>query len=182
MLEIPLSTLGLLANILTGLVATNYAMATEPWESRKELYCLAINSYWEARGEGFDDKIATAQVVMNRVQSTRYPDDVCAVVTQGPVREVWSTRKDPSLAPSERRYFPIRNRCQFSWYCDGKNDRVTSRQGWEDSVIAAYLVYNGYGEDKVDGATHYCAYKQVTPRWASKMVVTAKLEGHAYLK
>lgn len=177
MLEIQMTTLGLLANIVAGLFSTNLQI-----QAHEELYCLALNSYWEARGEGFDEKIATAQVVMNRVQSGRYPDDVCAVVTQGPVREAWSTRKNPNLAPSERRYFPVRNRCQFSWFCDGQKDSVTSLQGWEDSVIAAYLVYNGYGEDKVAGATHYYAYEQVTPRWASAMAVTAKLRGHAYLK
>lgn len=46
------------------------------------LLCLAMTVYHEARGEGFAGQAAVAAVVMNRVRSPRFPDDVCAVVTQ----------------------------------------------------------------------------------------------------
>ncbi len=182
MLDMPVSVVSILLNIIIGLVTSPTLMHTASIQEHKQLYCLAANSYWESRGESLDDKIATAQVVMNRVDSRKYPDDICSVITQGPKRESWKTKQDPTLSNAERKYYPIRNRCQFSWYCDGRSDMITNLDGWEDSVIAAYLVYIGYGEDKVDGATHYYAHKKVTPRWASSMLVTAKLTGHTYLK
>ena len=99
-----------------------------------------------------------------------------------PIKESWKTRKDPTLEQDDRVYYPTRNRCQFSWYCDGRSDDVNNLDGWEDSVIAAYIVYMGFGEDMVNGATHYYAHKKVNPNWAATMVVTAKLDGHTYLK
>ena len=44
--------------------------------------CLAMNVYHEARNQSFIGQVAVAQVVMNRVHDTRFPDDVCEVVTK----------------------------------------------------------------------------------------------------
>ena len=72
------------------------------------LVCLALNVYHEARDQPFIGQVAVAQVVMNRVKDERYPDDVCGVVKQG-LTYSWDTD------------YPVLNRCQFSWYCDGKS-------------------------------------------------------------
>ena len=71
------------------------------------ILCLALNVYHEAKNQPFIGQVAVAQVVMNRVYDERYPDTICEVVEQGPT---YSWKPD----------FPIRNRCQFSWYCDGR--------------------------------------------------------------
>ena len=47
------------------------------------LVCLAMNVYHEARSQSTAGQIAVAQVVINRVNDSRYPDNVCDVVTQG---------------------------------------------------------------------------------------------------
>ena len=65
------------------------------------LMCLALNVYFEARNDTMVGQYAVAQVVINRVQSSKFPNDVCSVVKQ--------SRNDGT--------------CQFSWYCDGKSDR-----------------------------------------------------------
>ena len=183
MLEISMGAFTFLLNVLAGISFTSSIAATEDrHEMHENLYCLALNSYWEARGEKVDAKLATAQVVMNRVDNEAYPNDACSVNTQGPERESWKTRQIPDLEPEQRVYYPVRNKCQFSWYCDGKSDSVSNMDGWEDSILAAYLVYSGLGEDKVNGATHYYAHKQVTPSWSTSMTVTVKLGGHTYLK
>ena len=44
--------------------------------------CLSLTIYYEARGEDIFGQLAVAQVVMNRVESSRYPNDTCEVVTQ----------------------------------------------------------------------------------------------------
>jgi len=180
MLEVSLVTISVLINIVTGLTNLEEDYYLEDYN---EIYCLAINAYHEARGEGFDDKLATTQVVMNRVDSFDYPETACDVVTQGPIVESWKTRKDPTLTEMEREYYPKRNRCQFSWFCDGRSDLIYDMEdGFEDSVIAAYLTHSGWGEDIVNGATHYYAHDKVTPSWAKDMRVTIKLNGHTYLK
>ena len=48
------------------------------------LMCLALNTYHEAKNQSMIGQVATAQVVMNRVADSRYPNTVCEVVKQGP--------------------------------------------------------------------------------------------------
>ena len=86
----------------------------------KQAVCLANNMYHEARSQGLAGQLAVSLVVLNRVKDSRYPNTICEVVHQGPVRESWKT-KGKDVADSERNYYPIRHRCQFSWYCDGKD-------------------------------------------------------------
>mgnify|MGYP003653457068 CR=1 FL=1 len=178
MLEVSLYALTVLVQIVSGIAGYSLMSIT----NQEELYCLAVNAYHEARGESFDDKFAVTQVVMNRVESTKYPDDVCGVITEGPLRESWKTRQHSNLETQDRIFYPVKHRCQFSWYCDGKSDIIYNIDGWEDSVIAASLVYTGFGEDIVKGATHYYAHDIVSPSWAERMEVTVKLKGHTYLK
>ena len=66
--------------------------------------CLANAVYFESRGESVRGQIAVAQVVMNRVFSPFYPNDVCGVVYQNAHRH---------------------NACQFTFACDGIPDIVT---------------------------------------------------------
>ena len=84
---------------------------------RRELDWLARNIYWEARSEPVEGMIAVAQVTLNRVAHKSFPDDICDVVYQGPTKASW---KDKSV------YYPVKHRCQFSCYCDGKSDRIPS--------------------------------------------------------
>ena len=93
-------------------------------ENVDEIYCLAENIYHEARGEADIGKQAVAHVVLNRVSRDDFPNTICAVIRQGPIRESWTTRKDKTLSDSKRIYWPVKNKCQFSWYCDGKGDQI----------------------------------------------------------
>jgi spore germination cell wall hydrolase CwlJ-like protein len=67
----------------------------------ESLMCLALNVYHEAKNQSFIGQVAVAQVVMNRVKDSRYPNNVCDVVKQG-LTYKWN----PSI--------PIKNQCQFS--------------------------------------------------------------------
>jgi len=183
MLEVSLTALKYLTSIVMGLIVTNPLEYSDPADIHEELYCLALNAYHEARGVNMDEMIAVSQVVMNRVDNSKRYTTVCNVITEGPTRESWRTRQNEALLDEERVFYPVRDKCQFSWYCDGRSDVVQNMTGWEDAVIAAYLVYNGYGEDRVDGALYYYAHHKVSrPRWSQKMTVTAVLDGHTYLK
>ena len=124
------------------------------------LVCLALNIYHEAKNQSFIGQVAVAQVVMNRVKDKRYPNTVCEVVKQGQTYK-WK----PSL--------PIKHKCQFSWYCDGKSDKPIESKAWQDAKHVANGVYNEHLFDLVNGATHYHAY-YVKPSWAeTKTYITS---------
>ena len=136
--------------------------------------CLAMNVYHEAKNQDIRGQIAVAQVVMNRVEDHRYPNDVCEVVTQGPTRPSW---QDTSV------YYPVKNRCQFSWYCDGKSDEVPEydQVAWQYAFMVASGVYYGQVWDLVDGATHYHA-TYVRPEWASTKTKTIQIGDHIFYR
>ena len=132
----------------------------------QELECMSMNIYFEAAMESTAGKLAVAQVTMNRVRSSRYPNTVCTVVKQG------------------RHYesgFPVRDRCQFSWYCDGKHDTPSMGKMWgESQKVAIYVLENAKLLDITDGATHYHADYIDSPRWASLRDKTMQIDTHIF--
>lgn len=134
------------------------------------IMCLALNVYHEARSEEMAGQIAVSQVVMNRVESEYYPDSPCEVIYQGPTRPQWD---DPD------KQVPVRHRCQFSWYCDGKSDDPTDEEAWRQSVTVAWGVFNNQVFDQVNGALWYHA-DYVTPAWASEKSETARIGSHIF--
>lgn len=112
------------------------------------MMCLALNVYHEARSEPMVGQYAVAHVVLNRVQSNRFPDTVCGVVYQG--------------------YRKGKHKCQFSWYCDGKSDRPREQVAWARSLLIADDVMRGEVSDPTKGATHYHA-NYVKPYWAKHL-------------
>ena len=135
--------------------------------------CLALNTYHEAKNQSTVGQIATAQVVMNRVEDKRFPNTVCEVVKQGPTR--------PSLEDPNKEY-PIRHRCQFSWYCDGKSDVPKNEKAWRKAQDVAFLVlYNKIQLDVTEGATHYHA-TYVKPAWAKTKKRTTRIEKHIFYR
>jgi spore germination cell wall hydrolase CwlJ-like protein len=130
--------------------------------AKKEIHCLALNIYFEARGESEQGQLAVGHVVMNRVASTQYPDAVCSVVRQG----------------GEKRL----HRCQFSWWCDGRSDKPTNGKAWTRSLRLAIAVYTGKSPDPTNGALWYHA-AYVTPYWRDALTLVRKIgRHHFYLK
>lgn len=132
----------------------------QPAIPEREVECLALNIYHEARSEPKTGQVAVAAVTMNRVQSSVYPDSVCAVVKQG----------GPRL-----------HRCQFSWYCDGKSDEPTERRAWNKARDLAYRSLLGALEDPTGGATHYHA-EYVDPHWAAVYEPTVRIGRHHFYR
>ena len=104
-------------------LAISHEVDTGFINAEQELKCMAENIYFEGRAEPMAGKVAIANVVMNRMMSDRHPNSICEVVHEGPHRESWKT-KGKDVPDSDRKYYPIRNKCDFSWYCDGKKDIV----------------------------------------------------------
>lgn len=123
--------------------------------------CLTQVIYFEARAEPLRGQIAVAQVVMNRVFSRFYPDDVCGVVFQN---------ADRHLA------------CQFSFACDDVADTVTEPKCWRLARRIANDVLDGkLWIEKVGMATHYHA-NSVHPRWVREMHRLDAIGGHIFYR
>lgn len=142
------------------------AVTTENIDQFPQLFCLAQNVFFEAGIESTAGKAAVARVTINRTSSERFPDSVCDVVKQG----------HKHANGSMKRY-----KCQFSWYCDGKSDKVPANsQNWKDSVKVAVDVYAaGKYQGLVEGAMWYHA-KYVSPSWKRSMNKVGTIDRHIF--
>jgi spore germination cell wall hydrolase CwlJ-like protein len=173
-------------------LAMSYEIETGNTVSEAELKCMAENIYFEGRAEPMVGKIAIGKVVMNRIDSPLHPNTICEVVHEGPHRESWKTRgKD--VPEADRKFFPIRNKCDFSWYCDGQKDIVwvsymdgtpieSNATAWRDSVNVALFVMTGELKDVTNGADHYYNYNISNPYWVGAMTETAVIGNHRFMK
>lgn len=129
--------------------------------SATEVKCLATAIYFEARGEPEKGRVAVAQVVLNRVKNPAYPDTICSVVYQNKNK---------------------RNRCQFSFACDGIPDRIRDKGAWAEAQALARRIINDDQNlymTSVGAATHYHA-TYVRPRWARSMSKMDKIGHHIF--
>ena len=138
--------------------------------------CLATNIYWEARNQSFAGQIAVGLVTLNRVLDKRFPDTICEVVYQAKTRPSW---KQPWID------IPIRDRCQFSWYCDGKTDDIPPYD--YEAIHNAFSVAQILLDERITivditkGATHYHA-NYVSPDWAATKEKTVEIDDHIFYK
>lgn len=122
----------------------------------EQLYCLALNVYYEARSEPVSGKLAVGYVVLNRVADKRFPNTICDVVQQGNGHS-----------------------CQFSWWCDGKSDIPKNMEAWNESIQLAEQIFEHTTQDLTKGAKWYHA-DYVEPSWAKRLVRTTKLGRHIF--
>ena len=80
--------------------------------------------------------------------------------------------------------FPVRDRCQFSWYCDGKGDEPRPTKAWRNSQdIAEYVIRTPSLLDITDGATHYHAdWMKEYPKWAYQKKKLVEIDTHIFYK
>ena len=131
----------------------------------EQAICMALNIYYESRSDNLAGQYAVADVVLNRMHDDRYPNTVCEVIQQGPTKESWKTKQDPELPDEDRVFNPIRHKCQFSWYCDGKSDDPKDETGWvQAQYVAGAILYSDKYRGITEGATHYHA-TYVKPKW-----------------
>lgn len=123
--------------------------------------CIAQAVYFEARSERLRGQIAVAQVVMNRVFSSFYPNDVCGVVYQNAHQHL---------------------ACQFTFACDGLPERITEWRSWRRARRIAKRTLDGkIWVTEVGKSTHYHA-AYVRPRWARTMKKFARHGLHTFYR
>jgi spore germination cell wall hydrolase CwlJ-like protein len=128
----------------------------------RQLACLAINIYKEAGYEPFEGKVAVAQVVMNRVKSGKFANDVCGVVYQ-------------------KNVIMEKVVCQFSWYCDSVHkNRAVNKDAYQESYdVAKKVLLEGFKLDILRDALYYHA-TYVNPRWKHEKI--GKIGQHIFYK
>lgn len=125
----------------------------------RQIECVALNIYFEARNEPEAGRRAVAHVVLNRRRDARWPDTSCAVIAQG-----WP--EDGIL-------------CQFSWVCDGRSDTPRATAHWRDALVMAKQVYWGRSADPTGGAYWYHA-DYVAPAWRKQLRRGPKIGRHIF--
>jgi len=156
-------------SLLLSYVATDYiSTSSRLANASASRTCLAKAIYHEARGEPEAGQWAVATVILNRVNSSRYPSSVCDVVYQNA---------------------SLRNRCQFSFACDGLSDeggignRIV-RESWVKANIIASAAFErftiGEPQGNLPPSVLYYHSLSVSPDWASRMKSVAQIGQHIF--
>ena len=148
-----------LAGCALSLLAITSGVAVAASED-SEVRCLALTIYFEARGELELGQLAVGHVVMNRTRDADFPRTVCGVVQQGG---------------------EARNRCQFSWWCDGLSDRPRDKSALLASLVLAMQIYDGCSNDPTAGALWYHT-SEVRPAWSTKFGHPQKIGAHVFYR
>ncbi len=125
-----------------------------------EFECLAEALYFEARGETVKGQFAVAEVILNRVKSTQFPDTICGVINQG----------------TGKRY-----QCQFTYTCDGREEVIREQGAFDRVSKVARLMLDGVNPKLTEGATYYHT-TGVTPRWSRTFTNTARIGVHLFYR
>lgn len=129
-----------------------------PAKGGAEWECLTEALYFEARGETIEGIFAVAEVILNRVDSRRFPASVCGVVRQG----------------TGQKY-----RCQFSYRCDGRAEVVREPNAYRRVAKVARLMLDGAPRQLTHGAEFYHTL-QVSPRWSRVFDRTTTIGAHHF--
>lgn len=125
-----------------------------------EWACLTEALYFEARGESFKGISAVAEVIINRKNSSKFPNSVCAVISQG---------------------VGGRPGCQFSYKCDGRAEVYHEPKAYERVAKMAKLKLDGRLAKVTGGALFYHT-TAVRPSWSRKFRRTAQVGVHLFYK
>ena len=129
-------------------------------KSGKQMSCLAEALYFEARGEPITGQLAVGEVILNRVEDSRYPSSICKVINQGTGR---------------------RFACQFTYTCDGKLETVHERKAYEMALKLAKILITTHDRKLTKGSTHYHS-NYVNPKWSKKFERVAKYGRHIFYR
>jgi spore germination cell wall hydrolase CwlJ-like protein len=149
--------------MITSILALSLSAQTLKEE---EVDCLAEALYFEARSESLIAQLAVGNVIYKRVKSSKFPNTFCSVVRQS------NKTKKGKL---------IKHKCQFSYYCDGKEETIYNGEAYKKSVRIAHLVMEGVVIDHIKNALYYHA-SYVEPSWATDKKYLGKVGLHKFYK
>lgn len=123
-----------------------------------QLNCMALNIYFEARGEPFLGQVAVARVVMNRVLHHSFPSDPCKVIYQK--HEVTDAETGT-----------VKTVCQFSWVCENlPHPPQWNEQFQTAKKIARDVLQTNKWHDLLTVNTLFFHHVNVRPGWLYKPI------------
>ena len=155
--------IGVLIQLLLALFLISIAFSSQANAKQSDIECLTEAIYFEARGEPFIGQLAVANVIMGRVRDHRFPPTVCEVVHAG---RYWEGT-------------PIRNRCAFSYWCDGKPEIMKDKQALKTAGDVARMAVDGVLYEEIQGATFYHA-SYVSPYWIKNLEFVTRIGKHLF--
>lgn len=132
-----------------------------------DLQCLTANLFFEARGEKPVGKVAVADVTKNRVQSKKYPGNLCSVVFQ---------RKQFSWTHQQNW-----NSIQKVLNGSVSGFRAADRAAYQKAKEIAQKSLKGLVKVLPESSLHYHA-TYVKPSWSRKMKVYSQIGNHIFYK
>ena len=146
-------------------LAINFQISS--FSAEKEINCIAVAVFKEARGESIKGQEAVAQVIMNRTKHEAFPNTPCKVV----------------LA-----------RNQFSWTIGGLDNASRSllkgsTRGLNDKEVSAYQEARQIALRAFYGLSEYNArvasslffvHKNISPSWTHKLKKDATIGNHKF--
>lgn len=144
-----------------GIYSKAYLASVPEQNGGEQWRCLAEALYFEARGEAVIGQFAVAEVILNRVDSAKFPDTICGVVLQG---------------SGNGKY-----RCQFTYTCDGKLEVINEKSAWTSVGKVASLSIAMDQRPLTHDATFYHT-NYVSPSWSKKFPRTATIGVHHFYK
>jgi spore germination cell wall hydrolase CwlJ-like protein len=114
--------------------------------------CLALALYHEARGESRQAQLMVARVIINRVESKRWPSSVCGVVMEDQ---------------------------QFSFVRNGKVPNTKDQDAWQNSRSLAKQIIEDHGILPYSDADHYHTTR-VRPVWRRKLYRIVRIDQHVF--
>jgi N-acetylmuramoyl-L-alanine amidase len=120
--------------------------------NEKEISCLSLNAYHEARSEGEKGMLGTIFVVLNRTKDSRFPSTPCKVIAQ---------------------------KNQFVWYGRGKT--IKEPKEYDKAKELVYEVLEGKHKDFTRGALYFVHVKTNT-NWLKKSTHTCTIGNHKFFK
>jgi|TARA_R110000822_G_scaffold118277_2_gene250954 spore germination cell wall hydrolase CwlJ-like protein len=131
----------------------------------EEELCLVEAIYFEARSESFIGQLAVANVILERVSNKYFPNTICKVVKSG-------------------KYFkgnPVKYKCAFSYWCDGKSEKMHSYSSYDEALSVKSLALSGTIISITNKATHYHA-SYVNPKWSKGLKKLSQIGKHIFYK
>ena len=160
-----------LAIILLFFFSSSTAKSEASGDIYNDINCLAQNIYFESRNQSKLGKYGVAEVVLNRVKSSKYPSTICSVVYEA------KTYVSPT-----GRVVPKLHKCQFSWYCDGLSDIPKDIDRWVEALqLSAYVLQNPLQVNLTEGSLFYHSVS-VEPYWSKSLIRVVRIDDHIFYK
>ncbi len=137
---------------------TEFPPEPRPSLSKRNHVCLSEAIYFEAGSKGEPGRRAVAHVILNRVASDAFPNNICGVIGEGQSNE----------------------NCQFSYRCDLDYTRYIYPDQLRRARATASAVLGGDTEDPTGGALFFHADYAAPGPWFSSLTRIGNFGGNIF--